>query len=280
MKRTVFPITVLSAVSALVLSACGLAFIPGSGKISSATRNVSGFDTVVFAAPGQMNLVQGSSEGLKIETDDNLLQYIQTRVDGGTLYIEVAPGVNLVPTHDISYSLNVKTLKAFNLDGSAQVTTAGLSGDAFELNLDGSGDIALGDVKLNGLTFNLNGSGSLTLKTLAAKKVSLGMNGSGKGTLNGLAADELDAHIDGSGEYILNGKVARQDLQTIGSGNYDAQKLESQQATITITGSGDSRVWATQVLKVSIFGSGSVAYQGTPKVTQQVSGSGSVYAIE
>jgi len=277
MKHTLFPITMLSA---LLLSACGLAYIPGSGKIASQTRSVSNFERVVLAAPGQLSLTQGDNEALKIETDDNLLGYIHTRVESGTLYIEVTPGTNLVPTRDIIYTLNVKSLKAFDLDGSASVNSSGLQGDQFELNLNGSGDIALGDVKVDTLTFNLNGSGSLKLDTLEARKVSLGMNGSGSGTLNGLTADELQAEINGSGQYILQGKVTRQSLQTIGSGNYDAQKLESQQAQITITGSGDSRVWATQGLDVSIFGSGTVDYLGTPKVTQQVSGSGSIQSIE
>jgi hypothetical protein len=95
-----------------------------------------------------------------------------------------------------------------------------------------------------------------------------------------LTVDELEARINGSGEYTLNGKVTRQDLQTIGSGDFEAQKLESQQAKINVTGSGDSKVWATQALNVSISGSGSVAYQGAPKITKQISGSGSVYSIE
>ena len=276
MKRTIFP----TMLATLLLSACGLAFIPGSGKITSEARNVSGFERVVLAAPGHMSLTQNGSEALKIETDDNLLAYIQTRVDGGTLYIEVVPGTNLVPTKDIQYTLSVKALKAFDLDGSADITSAGLQGDQFELSLNGSGDITLGSLNVDTLSFNLNGSGSLKVDTLAARKVTLGMNGSGSGTFNGLTADELEAGINGSGKYTLKGKVARQSLQTIGSGNYDAQQLQSQKTHITITGSGDSTVWATQVLDVSIFGSGTVAYQGTPKLTQQVSGSGSVYASE
>lgn len=277
MKRTIFS---LSVIPALLMSACGLVFIPGSGKIASEARKVSGFDRVVLAAPGQMSLNQDGSEALQIETDDNLLQYIQTHVDGGTLYIEVVPGANLAPTKDIHYKLSVKSLKAFDLDGSARVDSASLKGDQFELNLNGSGDINLGSVSLDTLTFNLDGSGSLLLNTLAARKVTLGMNGSGSGTFNGLTADELDAGINGSGEYILKGKVTSQKLETIGSGNYDAQQLESQQTHITITGSGDSKVWATELLDVTIDGSGTVAYQGTPRVTQQVNGSGTIRSID
>ena len=278
MKRTFFPI--LSIFSALMMSACGLALIPGSGKIVSEARVVTGFNRVVLAAPGQMSLTQNGSEALKIETDDNLLQYIHTRVDGGTLYIEVEPGANLMPSKDIHYTLSVKSLQAFDLDGSASVSSAGLQSDQFEVNLNGSGDISLGKVNVDTLTFNLDGSGSLNVDTLAARKVTLGMNGSGTGTLDGLTADELQAGINGSGKYVLQGKVTRQSLQTIGSGDYQAQQLESQQTNITITGSGDSQVWATQQLNVSIFGSGTVAYQGTPKLTQQISGSGSIHAID
>lgn len=278
MKRTLFPLTVLSS---LLMSACGLVFIPGSGKIASTNRSVSGFDQVVFSVPGELTIVQDGSESLKIEGDDNLLGHIQTSVVNGILHIDLEPGIaGLAPSRPILYSLSVKSLKSLKLDGSGNIRAASLEGDRFGLDLDGSGNVVLGNVKVNELIFNLDGSGTLDLKTLSAKNVTLTLNGSGGASIANLSAEGLVSAIDGSGHFTLNGKVARETLQINGSGNYDARGLQSQQAQVSINGSGDGRVWVTDKLEVFITGSGGLAYQGSPKISQQVTGSGSIYPIE
>ena len=38
-----------------------------------------------------------------IRTDENLMQYIETEVQGGTLYIDISRGYNLNPTGAIEY---------------------------------------------------------------------------------------------------------------------------------------------------------------------------------
>jgi len=71
----------------LLLSACGMAIIPGSGRITNETREVQGYSQIVFSAPGELTIDQNGHEGLAIEADDNLLPYLHTRVQGDVLYI-------------------------------------------------------------------------------------------------------------------------------------------------------------------------------------------------
>lgn len=278
MKQLLFPLT---AITSLVLSACGMAVIPGSGKIASSNRLVSGYTRLSFAAPGELTITQDGKEALSIEADDNLLPYIHTEVENGMLNIYVTPGISfLQATQTIRYKLSVKTLDQVSLDGSGRIQSADLTSGQFALRLNGSGEIALGNLKVDSLGFDLNGSGSLNLETLTAKKVRLGMDGSGSASIASLSADEVRATINGSGSYLLKGKAASQTVRTLGSGSYNAQKLESQRVSVTITGSGDSQIWATELLDVSILGSGDLRYQGKPKITQQINGSGSVYSVE
>ena len=71
-------LVVLSA--ALLLSACGFSIIQGSGNIQSETREVSDFTAVDFSGFGELTIVQGDTEGLTIETDDNLHDHIEFNV--------------------------------------------------------------------------------------------------------------------------------------------------------------------------------------------------------
>ncbi len=276
MKKLLLPLLI-----SLLLSACGMSIVSGSGKIVSSQRTVSGYTRLVFDAPGELTITQNEKEALSIEGDDNLLGYIKTEVENGALRIYVVPGVAVLDaTQPIRYTLSVKRLDGIALDGSGKIKSAKLEAERFALTMNGSGDITLGSLKVDNLDFYLNGSGSLQFDTLNAQKVTLGMNGSGGVEIEALSADELQATVNGSGKYALKGKVTRQGLRSLGSGKYDAHALQSGQADISIIGSGDSQVWATETLSISILGSGNVGYLGRPKLTQQISGSGDIYSLE
>ncbi|MGC1375098.1 MAG: head GIN domain-containing protein [Anaerolineales bacterium] len=276
MKKLLLPL-----ILTILLSACNLTVVSGSGKIASSNRAVSAYSQLAFDAPGELTIVQNEKEALIIAGDDNLLGYIKTEVEAGVLHIYVTPGIALLDaTQPIRYTLNVKSLSEVSLGGSGSITSAGLNGDQVALKLNGSGNITLASLKVDTLDFQMNGSGSLKLDALTARKVTLGMNGSGDAAIDALSADELRADVKGSGKYVLKGKVTRQNLSSLGSGKYDARALESGQADISVIGSGDSKVWATESLSISILGSGSVGYLGRPKLSQQVSGSGSIYTLE
>lgn len=51
----------------------------GSGNIKSEARNVSTFTGISLSVPATAEIVQGGSEGISIETDDNILPLIACR---------------------------------------------------------------------------------------------------------------------------------------------------------------------------------------------------------
>lgn len=61
--------------------------IRGNGQIKTETRELSGFNKII--AQGQFNLIltQGEKEGIQLETDENVIEFFQTRIDSQTLYI-------------------------------------------------------------------------------------------------------------------------------------------------------------------------------------------------
>ncbi len=60
----------------LLITACGLRTIQGSGDVITESRDVSGFDSVSLTGIGRVIITQGDKESLTIEADDNLLEYI------------------------------------------------------------------------------------------------------------------------------------------------------------------------------------------------------------
>jgi len=258
MKKTLLPPIILLT---LVLSACNMTVLSGSGKIVSSNRPVSGFTRLAFDVPGELTLTQGDKESLRIEGDDNLLEHIQSEVVGGELRIYLALEVGMIePSKTIHYNLSFKNLDQITLNGSGKIKAAGFKSTQF--------------------TIHMNGSGQIAFDTLKATTLSLGLNGSGNVNITNLSADDVQATLNGSGEYVLQGKTTRQNISILGSGKYDAHSGQSSQAGISISGSGEGQVWAAETVNITIAGSGKVGYLGRPKITQQISGSGSVYTLE
>ena len=287
----------VSSVIVLLLSACGVAVVSGSGEVVQQTRDMSNYSQVVFSAPGELTIEQNGHEGLVIEADDNLLQYIYTNVQGDVLYIYVEPSViQLYPSKPIRYTLDVATLSRVTLNGSGVIRSDELIASTLDFDLNGSGDILIAAVKsqataldldgssthrfdslmTNQLTVSLDGSGDIAMQEVIAKTTNVEIDGSGKLTVTDVVADTLSMKINGSGDSALSGEVNRQAIAIHGSGSYDAGNLQSQVTTVDVIGSGDSRVWVTDDLEITIAGSGNIAYRGDPALIQTVTGSGNL----
>ena len=200
------------------------------------TRAVSGFHEVVFSAAGELYVNQAEPESLTIEAEPAVLRKITSSVSAGRLTLGFAPG-NVVARELIRFRLQVRDLRAFELQSSADVHIGPLETDRLALALPGSGDIRL--------------------DRLAAQRLELRIGGSGTVTVQG-------------------GRVDEERIELAGSGTVDTVGLSSRDAQVVIDGSGDVRLAAADRLAVRIGGAGSVRYRGNPEVTQTITGAGVV----
>jgi hypothetical protein len=233
--------------------------VNGSGKLKTQTFDVSNFDSVTLQGSGNVFVRQGDEESLSVETDDNILPYLDIRVSGNELILSTKPNLNLNPTKSITYNLTVKDLKGISLKGSGNFSIDPLQSDAMDILLSGSGDIKF--------------------KDLSTDKFSMDLNGSGNISADQLEADTIEASIRGSGDTSLSGKSESQTVSFSGSGNYRAGDLETSSTDIDISGSADLTVWVTDELDVKVNGSGTVSYYGKPTINETGSGSGKLVSL-
>ena len=82
MKQRSIWLTLIVLIAASL--ACAVPFdastVKGSGNVVTKERDVSGFDKVVVSGLGRVIVTQGDEESLTVETDDNLMQYIETLI--------------------------------------------------------------------------------------------------------------------------------------------------------------------------------------------------------
>ena len=189
----------------------------GSGKPASVVRDAgTAFDRIVLRSAENLDVRIGPEASITLHGDDNLLELIETRIDGGRLMIE-SRGSYRSKT-PLRVEVQLPSLRAFALEGSADARIRGVTGKALEIELNGSGNItASGSVE--NLDVDLNGSGDASLGGLKAVRVEADLNGSGDITV--AASEALEAELNGSGDIRYHGSPARLRMEVNGSGDIE-----------------------------------------------------------
>lgn len=221
-----FSVALLS-VSALTASAQGQ------------NRAVSGFNAIASAGSFNVYVKMDGNESVKVEANSDVIDDIETVVEGNTLKIRVKDGWrrNHRDFGRVNVYVEAKSLNALTNSGSGSIKVEGtINANGFKAILSGSGDIS-----------------------------------------TGVKSDEVHAVISGSGSISLWGSTNEANFVISGSGEISAKKLKTGSSTAMITGSGNVYVDADKSVSAHITGSGSLIYSGNASVTDsRYTGSGRV----
>ncbi|MDD5507229.1 MAG: DUF2807 domain-containing protein [Bacteroidales bacterium] len=230
--------------------------IDGNGTINTETRVVGSFTGISSESFFDVFIIQDSIEQVIVEAESNLLNYIQTVVNGSTLSLREQKHYCLDNHLPVKITVRVKHLEKVILTGSG--------------NIQGNSEF-----ETHSLEIDLTGSGNIDME-VDAQQVEAWLGGSGNIDL-GTATNDLKATITGSGDIHIWGETLDSDLTITGSGNIRAYGLTQENCYVTISGSGNVYVSVSKYLDVKITGSGSVYYRGNPShIKTTISGSGKV----
>ncbi|GGC68527.1 head GIN domain-containing protein [Undibacterium terreum] len=214
----------------------GSSRITGSGKVEKQSRALSNYSSVSVGVPANVELIQDNTEGLTIETDDNLLAQIETVAEHGELKIRTVKRNLNLDTKTLNIVIHLKNIE--------------------RVNLGGSGTISAGKLHASNMNVNLGGNGTVDFKALEAGK--------------------LDVALGGTGGLKLAGNVNSMSVAVGGAGKFDAGNLKAGSVDIAIGGSASMTVAARDKLSLTVAGSGDVGYYGDPQISKTVVGLGSL----
>lgn len=236
MKRIFF---FLLSLLSLFFSACN-SFgerVHGDGNVQSVNRPSREFNGVVVNSNINLHIRQDSDWSVKLVTDNNLMDLIETEVHGDILEIKVRNNYNLDPSKSIDAYVTAPEFRRLSASGASEIES--------ETKIVSSGTM---DIDISGAS-NIN----LDLK---APRVKAGLSGASKATLRGETKD-----------ISLNGSGASQ---------FRCFELMAENADIDVSGSSDADVFASVNLKAESSGASNVRYKGSPSVNSNTSGAGSV----
>lgn len=211
--------------------------VRGNGNVVTQERSLPSFSGVQASGSFDVKLNSGPQEMVKIEGEDNIIPYIETRIENGVLVIATKEDTWLRPKRDITIYVTAPDFSRIEVHGSGNITSVNTinGSDMLKIGISGSGDIKV-DVHTPRLSANINGSGSIRL--------------SGETT-------------------VFEGEIE-------GSGDIKAYELKTAESKVSIGGSGSAEVTVDNQLTVQVSGSGDVRYKGKAAVSSNINGSGSV----
>lgn len=214
--------------------------VKGNGVIKTETRTTSDYDKISVSGSFSVVLTSGNEGKISITGEDNILDYVVTEVEDG--------------------NLKIKFKKHFNIRYNKRV------------------EVTIPIEKINGLA--LSGSGSITSTTeIKATNFETAQSGSGKISLN-INTQKMDATLSGSGQLLLSGSTTDFDISLSGSGRIDSRKLNSENVSAQVSGSGNITITTSKSIKADVSGSGQINYAGNPKIVKEnVSGSGGIKKV-
>ncbi len=208
----------------------------GSGNIIREKRQTGDFQGISVGGSFKVEVRNGPNTEVEVESDDNIINMIETEVRNGVLRIRTKDGSGFHNAHFKVFitAPEIRTVKS-----------------------SGASDIEFKDpIKSNSkVSFDVSGAGSID-----------GM----------VDAPEVSAEISGAGNIKLSGRTRDYDANVSGSGDLKTADLRSENTEVRVSGAGTARVHASVFLKAHANGAGNVIYNGGARVEQKTSGAGSV----
>lgn len=211
--------------------------VRGNGKVTTQTRDISGYSGVVVRGSVDVVLTAKEQGKVTISAEENIIPIITMKIVNGNLEISFKENTNF----------------SDKKDAKVYVPSNGVN----KIELSGSGDIEnQGILKAQSLTLHLRGSGDMKLN---------------------ISAVSVSAQLFGSGDMELKGNTKDFNIDLRGSGDISAYQLSSQKVEASLAGSGDVEVNASSSFKGDVRGSGTIKVKGNPSdVQRKIRGSGTI----
>ncbi len=224
-------------IGVLSITAINAQTVKGNKQVETQKRQVESYQEIELIGSLKANLVYGKEGEISITTDSNILEYVEVYVKNNKLVLKVKTGVRYTSKKGIVVDVPVEDIE--------------------KLSVVGSGDI-IGNYTLKDKNLNLvvNGSGDIILDT---------------------ESESVVANVAGSGDINLTGTAKNLKATVTGSGEITANKLISNEAVLTVNGSGEIESHVKTAVKANVNGSGGIDIYGKPtNVDKQVLGSGDI----
>jgi hypothetical protein len=202
--------------------------VDGSGTLAQELRTVDDFEGVAFA-DGLQGRVETGEKSVAVSIDDNLLAFLETVVEAGTLQVRFKSDIDGHPTSSDVRITGPKVGWVY-LSGASKVQAAMTPKAVTELALSGGSEVTATAIEADELKVSASGGSRVKVDGAATK---LGASATGESRIES-TIPTADVEVSLSGGSELTARASR-----------SAKGAASGGSKVTITGSPADRAIAT-----------------------------------
>lgn len=234
LQKIIMRNALLIAIGSLVFASCSN--ITGSGNIVTEKRQTSSFRGISTGGAYDVELKKGPGVEVTVESDDNVIGYVETRVEGDVLVISTRDHINFMNTHTKIF-VTAPEIKLFKTSGASSIKTKDMFTSTEKMSFESSG----------------------------ASSIEANVD-----------APEMYAKASGASKIELSGRTRDYKAVASGSADIKSGGLLTENTEVKVSGAASAHVHASVNLNAEASGSASVYYRGGAVVQQRVSGAADV----
>ena len=240
--KNVFLFSLFILVLASGCSEIGGRRIRGSGVIKTEGRAVSSFSNVHVSGAIDVYIKQDSVSSVKVEGDDNLLQYIEVQTNGSTLEIYTRDHVDLSSNDKIKVYVSNPSYREFEVRGASSIRSENqiISKEALIVDLSGASEGRL-DIDAPKVSVEVSGASNVTMRgktkdieanasgaseircfDLLAENVNVESNGASHAEV--YASVKIIPHASGASSVSYKGNAAVEDKKESGASSVNKKE--------------------------------------------------------
>ncbi|MFI5263202.1 MAG: head GIN domain-containing protein [Candidatus Kapaibacterium sp.] len=182
-------------------AACNI--VHGSGKMASEKRPLTGFTGIEAGGAVDLEVSQSDSYSVEVTADDNILHKITTRVENGTLKIEM-PEMDFFDNSTVHVKVSLPKLSALELAGASHGVAKNIKTDKLDLEVSGASKMIITGTAAE-LNTEVSGASKLDAKELITDNAVVECAGASKATVH--ANTSLKIEAAGASKVIYSGSA-------------------------------------------------------------------------
>lgn len=232
--------------------------VKGNGNRIEQTRKAEAYTGVRVSGGLDIEISDRQTGGIIVVADENMLDYIETEVESGTLRVKMKKG------HQ--YLFNGKSPKVI-------VPNTGLIKD---ISASGGSDVYTDKTTLRGAELSINCSGGSDFSgDIHVGKLDVVMSGGSdfKGTVE---ADVCHFNLSGGSDMAISGNAEICNASISGGSDMDAAGFTVKKYDFSASGGSDADINCSEALNVSAGGGSDITYKGNCTVVSSIGRSSSL----
>lgn len=215
--------------------------IHGNGNNIAQSRNTGKFNSLDVSGAIDVYIKQDSTQAVKVETDENLQQYVDVYESNGVLVVSPKDNYNLDPTHKIKVFVAAPAFRVIQVSGASTITSEN--------------------------------------KLVSLESIDIDLSGASEAKVD-LKAPRINAEVTGASNITLAGETKDLNVVGSGASGAKCLNLMTENTTVDVSGASSAEVFASVKLDAQASGASGIKYKGNPAITKDVNGASSIEKID